>query len=360
MEGLNLYHFLQILWRRKYLFGGTVLLSLVAGIILCVVLPPGYRTEATLVPLKKKISLFSTDLAELLEGARLKPAAKITSVFESRTVRERVIERLNLLPVLFRKKWDPERNTWRLKPGEPPPDLTEGAKVLKKYLTVEFDKTTNTIKLEVEFPRNPELTYQLAQVWIEEAQHVLQEKTFSLAHLSRKTLEKRLREVKAKILQLENIYRDFSTGKLKKVPLLLEPLDFPEQAKGSVSFAQEKEKLEQLRKTLKKELERYERPDFVSAPAYYFNLVKLKAQTEALLELYSLLLREYEMARIEDIRESLVFQVLDPPYKPRKNKPYRPRKFLIMGFALVGGLALALFLVFFIEWWYTAQKENQN
>lgn len=360
MEGLDLYNLLALLRRKWPLLVGPIVVFLVVGIVLCFVLPPVYHTEATLVPLKREITLLPEGLSSLLSGPRLRPAAKITAVLESRSLRERVIKRLDLLPRLFPKKWDQEKGTWRLKPGESPPDLLDGAQKLKNYLSVSVDKATGTILFEVEFPKDPALTQEIAWVALEEAQEILKEKAFSLAHLSRRTLERRLAEARRKIVRLEEIYRAFSEGRLKEVPLLLD-----EAEKGKPSppvdekvLREEMKRLKRLKAQVEAGLNGSQRMDFIPAPSYQFNLIKLKAQINALFELYSLLLREYELARIEDVRESLSFQVLDPPFLPKKERPYKPKKFLILGVALVGGAATGIFLVFLSAWLEAARRKD--
>lgn len=360
MEPFDLYYLLKVLRRKWLLLIGPLILSLGVGTLLCFLLPPIYYTEATLVPLNKELPLLTERLVSLLSGPKLRSTTKITAVLQSRSLRERVIKRLDLLPQLFPEKWDQEKGSWRLKPGTSPPNLLDGAQKLKRYLTVETDKTSGTILFKVEFPKDPDLTYQIAKTALQEARIILQEKTFSLAHLSRQTLERRLAEVRKKIVLLEKIYRKFSAGELKNVPLLLEegelgglvaPLD-------KETLQAERNRLKKLKKDLENKLKKNMQTEFVPIPEYQFNLIKLRTQINAIFELYTLLLREYEMARIEDVRESLSFQILDPPFRPRKDKPYKPQKFLILGVALVGGMSAGLFLAFFSAWLESARREN--
>jgi uncharacterized protein involved in exopolysaccharide biosynthesis len=79
--------------------------------------------------------------------------------------------------------------------------------------------------------------------------------------------------------------------------------------------------------------------------ARYMRDVKVK---EAL---YTMLLQEYEKAKIEEAKEELFFEVLDPAKPPKS--PSTPKPFLYSTIALFLGLFSSVFLAFFFEYMET-------
>ncbi len=354
---LDLYQLLLIFWRRKILFSGVVLFTVALGVLYCLVAKPVYRSEAVIIPLKTEGLVIPQMLADFLSLPGTKSKVTVLSVLESRLLRERVIKRLNLLPVLFPKEWDLQSQTWRLKPGKSPPDLLEGAKKLKKLIKLEEDKRLGTVKIAVEFPKRPELAFHIAQAVIEETRLILQEKSFSLTKKSRLALERRLKGLRAKIAELEKIYRDFAAGHLKEVPLLIEESSLETVTK---ELPTKDEKALSKLAELRQKLSELNRPDYVAAPDYQLNLLKLKAQLNIAFSLYELLLKQYEITRAREMRETVAFQVIDPPFKPKKEKPYKPKKFLILAFSFIGGIGAGIFVVVALEWWESTRQTREK
>lgn len=64
--------------------------------------------------------------------------------------------------------------------------------------------------------------------------------------------------------------------------------------------------------------------------------------------IYTMLMQEYEKSKIDEAKEELYFEVLDPAQVPRR--PYVPKPFLYSVIALVLGGFSAVFLAFFFEY----------
>jgi uncharacterized protein involved in exopolysaccharide biosynthesis len=63
---------------------------------------------------------------------------------------------------------------------------------------------------------------------------------------------------------------------------------------------------------------------------------------------YTMLMQEYEKSKIEEAKEALFFEVLDPAQPPKR--PYAPKPFRYSIIALVLGFCCAVFLAFFFEY----------
>ncbi len=380
-DEIDLYELWLTLKKRKgIVFGITGLFTIVA-LILCFILPPVYKTETSLMPLGgKKGGGLSSLLASLPVSLPVGGQSGLTveAVLKSRTLRERVVKDLNLLPELFPDKWDRKNKRWVLK-GEKdkPPTLLDGANVLKKLISVSIDKKTGVITLSVEFKENPELAYKIAETALKEANNILNEKSFTLAKKYRIYVGKQLAIAREKLLEIEKIYEEFIKGKIKKVPLIFgkDALEYG-KLKGELITRQKKLEIlnqnkevsfEELRK-LKEEIKNLQkklkglqgRLNYVSLPEYQLNLQKLQAQMSIAQGLFETLVKEYEMAKAQEMKEQISFQIIDPPYIPDPEKPYKPKKKLIVAVALVSGLFLGIFTAFFKEWLDNVKKRHRE
>jgi uncharacterized protein involved in exopolysaccharide biosynthesis len=92
---------------------------------------------------------------------------------------------------------------------------------------------------------------------------------------------------------------------------------------------------------------------------------KLKLQMQIASQLLSTLTQQYELAKAQELKEKVSFQIIDPPYVPDPDKPYKPKKALIVALGLISGLFLGIFMAFFKEWLENvkrrrAQNEETN
>ncbi|MEO2069362.1 MAG: Wzz/FepE/Etk N-terminal domain-containing protein [Desulfurobacteriaceae bacterium] len=376
-DEIDLYElWLTLKRRKKTIFGVTGLFTIIA-VILCFILPTTYKTETTLIPIGgKSTGGLSSLLSSLPISVPIPTGSEsgitVEAVLKSRILRERVIKDLNLLPKLFPDKWDSEKNQWILKDeNDRPPTVLDGAKVLDKLISVSTDKKTGVITLSVEFKKDPQLAYDIANAVLKEANKILNEKSFTLARKYRIYIEKQLNIAKEKLQKVEEIYKKFMEGKIKEVPLIFGNADFDKLKEGLQSLQDEKvskeriEKLKQEVESLKKKLKSLEQVHrrnnyYVSLPEYQLNLQKLQSQMSIAQKLFETLVKEYEMAKAQEMKEQISFQVIDPPYIPDPKKPYKPKKKLIVVVSLVSGLFLGIFVAFFKEWLDNVKKRREE
>ncbi len=383
-DEIDLYELWLVLVKRKKWVLGVTFFVITIALILCFLLPPVYKTEATLMPLGgKEKNLGGLSALAGLAGISLPVSSgsgiTVEAVLKSRTLRERIVKRLNLLPVLFPDKWDKEHKKWILKgEDDKPPTVFDGAEVLKKLISVSTDRKTGVVTLSVEFPKDPKMAYKIAKTALEEARKILNEKSFTIAKKYRLYVEKRLKEAKEILKNTEEIYKKFMAGKIKEVPLTIDEDVYVKYGKLKGKLLSRREALRALRESsskdqkkierIKKEIEEIKKKmraiesgsfrEYVSAPDYQLNLKKLQARLEIAMGLYETLLKEYELAKAREMKEEISFQVIDPPYVPELKKPYKPKKKLIVAVASVSGLFLGIFLAFFVEWLENVKKRH--
>jgi uncharacterized protein involved in exopolysaccharide biosynthesis len=351
-DEIDLYQLWLVLKRRFKFIIGTVIAFLGLALAYIFISPPIYKTETTIFPLGGKKEGISSMLANLPISLPIPTTSSITveTVLKSRILRERIIKKLNLLPVIFSDLWDENKHSWK-SDIDKIPTILDGAKELEKLISVSSDKRSGVITLSVEFPKNPQLAYKIAATALNETQKILDEKNWSLAKQHRIFLENQIKEALGKWKLLEQVYSQFLQGKIKEVPLIVDEA-FINQLLEKHNATQFNKKnhidVESWKRKMKEFQSKLSVPSNISQ--YQFNYQKLQWQMNLLQDILTTLFQQYEIAKANEIKEQIAFQVIDPPYIPEKDKPYKPRKILIIAVATVSGLFLGIFLAFFMEW----------
>ena len=93
------------------------------------------------------------------------------------------------------------------------------------------------------------------------------------------------------------------------------------------------------------------------APAAGLGYARLKRDALIQEKVFELLTQQYELAKIEETKDDITFQVIDPAITPEKRiKPKRTQNVMIAG---VVSLFLGVFLVFFLEY-FDKQKSIRS
>ena len=350
-DEIDLYEIWLILKKRKKIIGFFTFLFTIIGLTYALLATPIYKTETSIYPLvgndnKKGIS----GLAGSLIGLPLNQSSlTVEAILKSKTLKARIIKELNLMPLLFESDWNKKTQSWKT---ENPPSILDGIEELDKLMSVSTDKKTGVITLAVEFPKYPEVAFKIAETALKEVQKILDEKTWTLAKKKRVFLERQIKKVLEKVKVLENIYKQFMEGKIKEVPFVIDStflqeipsLDFKEfNSKNNI----DKDSLNKKFKNLKN-FPKINYQKIRNISDFELNYQKLQWQLDILKNLLENLFKQYEMAKTEEIKEQVAFQIVDPPYVPQK--PYKPKKVLIIAVAFISGLFIGIFFVFFKEW----------
>ena len=380
-DEIDLYELWLTLKKRKKVILSITIGITVLAVIISFLLPKVYRTNFTLMPLGgEKTSKLGALLGNLpISIPTTTSGVTVEAVLNSRILKEKLIKRLNLLPLLFPDKWDNTTKSWILKDkDDTPPTILDGVKKLKKLISVSTDKKTGVITVYVEFKKNPYMAYKMANEIIKITDEILNEKSFTLAKKYRIYVGERLQEAKERLKKLEKIYIQFSEGKIKEIPFLT-MTESTEFGKLKGKLIAEKEKLKAMRttpnisqlnikaqetkiKNIQKKINEYLKKlptmnsNYVSIPKLEFNLLQLKSEISIAQGLYQTLVQEYELAKAREMKEQIAFQVIDPPFIPELKKPYKPKKKLIVAVSFVTALFLSIFLAFFMEWLENIKK----
>jgi uncharacterized protein involved in exopolysaccharide biosynthesis len=374
-DEINLLDLWRVLVRRWKVIVLLFLGASVATLVISLILPKTYQAKTTIIPLESTPSSFSTALSALggLAGIGLgqaTPAEKLVAVLESRTVMEAVIKKLDLFPELTRPTW-----LGRLIPFLASRPTMDGAvkRLQDDYVTVSSDSKSNLITVAVEH-RNPEKASQIANAFIEELDRFMNSNALTLAKKKRLLLEKQVNETKEKIKAAEEKLKEYAESKRLPAPdlqaqaaikgladLKAEIISKEVQLGVLRSYATsdnpEVQTLQEQVNMLKRQLAKLESGknpgggtdlSLASAPQLALSFERLKRDVEFYGKMLEVLVPQYEVAKAEEAKEEISFQVIDPAVPPQLK--YKPKPLLNTILVGLSSLFLGIFLAFFLHY----------
>lgn len=345
---------LDLLWEHRRWLSRVAAWALVVSTIVAFLIPNKYESSVSIMP-PESLSGSGNMLAALASKASPELATMATSLlgkkdsgalfvdlYRSRTVQDRVVDRLSLQKVYWiRYKQD-------------------ARKKLNNRTDVSEDRKSGVITLIVE-DRSPQRAHDIAQAYVDELNHLVAQVSTSSARRERIFIEKRLVSVKS---DLEDAEKQFSSFASKNTAL-----DIKEQTKAMVESAailqgqliaaqSELQSLEQMYTgnnvrvrslrarvdELKRQAENLQGTDAALVPGSTQNdelyppvrklpllgveWADLYRRMKIQETVYELLNQQYELARIQEAKEIATVNVIDPANLPEK-KSWPPRLLII-------------------------------
>ena len=359
----NLWLFLELLAKRRGLIIGLTLVATLAAVVVSLLLPKWYMSEALLLP-PKDVSSSMESLSRLEEvvsvtgGLNLPvmvtPSDVYARILKSHTIADRVIDQFNL-----QRRY-------------------ETATRVETYLALlshsSFSVTEEGLLSITVEDKDPQVAADMANAFVSEVNRVNQEIVVGRARKNREFIEGRLLQVRSEL--------DSSRRALETFQMKYRAVDFDEQTRLAieqasnlkVSLAQVELDLQiaeqslvkdhpdltqrrQRQTILKQQLEDLEKGGKDSS---YFSLPvasipSLRGQYEMLYSrvrvsegLYTTLLEQLEQAKIQESNESPTISVLDPARVPELRS--RPKRTLIVGATFMLSLLFSIFLAAIFEY----------
>lgn len=212
-DEIDLREIFKDLAKGKRIIFACMLTCLVLAAALAFLMTPKYEGKLVANYAKDEgstggLSAQFSGLAELagvsLGGGADKEAA--IAFIQSRAFLENFIEEQAIMPVLYAKRWDTEKKTWKIEEDEEPPTLFKAFTFFsKKILDLNSDKKTGLITITITW-KDRELAAIWANALIKKANDSLREKAINEAERSLDYLQKELQ--KTSLVEVQNtIYR---------------------------------------------------------------------------------------------------------------------------------------------------------
>lgn len=377
-EEINLLTYWAVLVRRKKLIGLIVAVAFVCSIITSLLLPKKYDVTVSLMPpnsnnnaMSAAASLMSGAAGALLGGAAgslglnaASPTDIWMGVLKSNAVRDAIIARFDL-----KKRFGVDA-------------IEDARRILDNMVKIDKSKE-EIVSITVE-DRDPVETARIAKAFIEELDRVSRNLSMTEGRKTRVFVEKRLADTKAELARLEEDFKRFQkeNGAVKLDEQSKAIVEAIGTVKGQLmakevelqtvlSYATPANPQVQLLKTevdeLKiklKELEEGQdgsRNNGIFIPTRRFpdislQYVRLVRDIKVQQTLFELLTQQYEMASIQEAKDTPTAQVLDDAKVPEKKA--KPKRALIVAISTFTALLLAIFIAFFLQYLEDLRQET--
>ncbi|MGK5091516.1 GNVR domain-containing protein [Deltaproteobacteria bacterium TL4] len=398
-DELNIFELFQTLFRYKFLIIIVTLGTLIIAFFYAKSLPKIYQSKVVLLPIVAKQSVgLSAALAQLggaasLLGLSNRGSSSLTTIMESRSFHEYVVETMDLMPLLFPseqetplglmarlKGWfgskdKPEMTKQSdLRDSQDIPTIIDGALVLSGRIKIDSPIGKETIEVEVEWPQKPDIAAKIANGFANCLSSYLKNETTSKENENLKFIEGRLELVKIELEALEENLKNFNQRyktlspqeQIQVINQTLANLKTDQLAKsisirvlpiGSTEANALKEQISALQEAIDNIEGSHKRiPENSSAffpvtlsefPTVVLEYTQLQRELTVKREVYTVLRSQIETAKIEEAQEKSSFKVLDTAI-PSKY-PSKPKKLMIFVFAGILSFIGSIFLVLLIE-----------
>ncbi|HAV43064.1 TPA: hypothetical protein DCX15_03520 [bacterium] len=367
-EEISLMDYLAVILKCRKMIIIFCTLTVLATAVTSLLLPKSYRATASIFPpkIERTLPAMASGMGASLTGGLLgikSEADLYVGMLESRRVSDALIDRFDLMGV-YKAKY-----------------REEARKALKNKTTIQKRTKDEIIIVSVE-DIDPKRAADMANAYLDELDHLNKELNITEAGKKRIFLEERLKETRKGLAQAEENLREFKKG--HKVVAMDVQAGALVGAAGKIQAeiaaaetelgilkefsTEESLKVIDLRsriKELKKKLAEIERgklsaagnpsekrdtlyTPFTKVPDLGLQLARLTRNVTIQTAIYELLTKEYELAKMEEAKDTPTLQILDRALPPEKRfKPKRRQMVMISGLA---SLFFSIFLAFAFEY----------
>ena len=292
-DEIDLLELWNTIWKGKwFIMGFTLVCTLIAVFVTLFVLPVTYKSDIVLKPTEvgsqSGFSALATSLPIGIFGSGGDKNINIVSFLESRTIKQRLIEKYDLLPKIYSDLWDPENKKWLVDVPEDTPTILKAVQeAFKEIYSVNHDVNTGLITISW-IDQDPEFTKLMLDRTVQELKYFL-----------------------------ENEYESDA----KKERIFVES-----QLKAS-----------------EKELEYWEK----QIPSDKLILSKIQRERVAAQNVYTELRKQLELSKISEVKEIIRFKVLDQSFVPEEK--FKPKRALICALTIVISGFFSVLIIFFMK-----------
>ncbi len=363
---------LRLLWGKRRFLGKVLVTGLIVGGLIALAIPARYESTVQLMPPDSQSTTGAAMLAALTAKAGAtnlgsfagdllgvkSSGALFVGILSSRTVQDRLVERFQLKRVYSVKLEEDAR------------------KKLAARTSLSEDRRSGIIGISVT-DRDPSRAAAIAQAYVEELNQLVTELSTSGAHRERMFLEERLSAVKKDLDEASVKFSQFASKNAA--------IDIKEQERAMVDAASKLQGEKIAAESELKGLEQIYMPNNVRVRAVQAQISELQHQLEELgggaqagqtpasrgalypsirelpvlgvtwadlyqrtkIEetVYEALTQQYELAKVEEAKETPSVKILDPARLPeRKSFPPRTLITCLVAFSFLGAAVVGLFL----------------
>lgn len=268
---------------------------------------------------------------------------QIINILQSQTLTEKIIQRFDLMPVIFWKQWDPVKKTYNT---AQPPHIQSAALIFqKKIAKIKYEKKSSLINIVIKLA-DPVLAFRVANGMIVELQDFINNHSLTVEKRNRVFIEKQLMENRKKYFELgKELDQFFDKNKISSANPNL-TVDLGSYDKLPETFNEFRKEIEFIQIDKAESKNNQENVTVSNVPSQVL-LEYLTFKKRLIAQNHILLSRQYEMSKIEEAREDLAFQIIDKAQV--RAKPSGPKLLLHIVIGIMGGLFLGIGIAYLLD-----------
>lgn len=370
-DEIHLLDLLIIIIQQKWLVIGTPILFGVMAMVASLLMAPMYTSTAKIMPPQQQNSGMSAMLGQLgglagAVGGIKNPNDLYVGMLESRTIADSLIKRFNLQDRYENKTIDDTRV------------------VLSKITEIASGKKDGLISIGTS-DEDPKFAADLANAYVEELNKLSQTMAISEASQRRLFFEKQLKDAKDELIIAEIALRETQerTGLIQPEGQVQAIIASIAQIKGTIAAKEvqlkgmrtfattqnpDLRRAEEELRGLQIQLSKLEKNQPVTEgdfmvptgriPGAGSEFVRSMRDVKYYETLFELLAKQYELAKIEEAKDSPIIQLLDKAVPAEKKS--KPKRAVITAAGFLGGLLLGVLLAFVRQAYLNARKNPEN
>lgn len=373
-DEINLLDYWRVIVKRKKIIGIIVGIAFVASIIYSLLLPKIYASTASIFPPQQESPM--PGIVSQLPGLGAfaggffgitTPVDQWVAILKSAAIKDAIIQRFDLMKVLEAETMEDARKT-----------LNGMVKVTKAKEGI--------VSITVE-DKDPQRAAAMANAFVEELDRINKGMVTTSGRRMRVFVEGRLKEAKEELARLEESIRAFQErnravklddqskaiieaigtvkGQLMAKEVELQTLlsyatpNNPQAELLKTQVDELKERLRELEEGKRKSDNPSPKDIFIPTakiPDLSLQYARLLRDAKVQQTLYELLTQQYEMARIQEAKDTPTVQVLDTANVPEKRS--KPRRTQIVMLSTITAAFFGVFAAFFMEYIERAKKNQ--
>lgn len=363
-DEINLLDLLIVLVKRKGLIIGTTLGTALITAIVSLTMTPIYKAETKVLPPQQGSSSMASQLlgqlggvAGLAGGSLGKTSNDLyIALLKSRPILDNVIDRLKLMELYKAKNREDARNA------------------LVGALRTQDDKKTGIVSIGIE-GKDPKMAADIANTFVEELRDYNKRLALTEASQRRLFFEEQLKDVKEGLIKSEESMKTFQekTGVIRideqakavmegiaqlRAQIAEKEVQIKVMKTYATSYNPDIQRTEEELKGLREQISKLEKADGSGNPDVILSTDRMPSIGTAYIRklrefkyneaLYEILLKQYELARLDEAKDAPIIQVIEKAIPPEKRiKPKRSQMVMI---AMVAGFFISVFAAFLMEY----------
>ena len=357
------------LWQGRHKIIVATLTAGVLAALFSLITKPTYRAQAVFIPLTRSGGGLGSLIPQAGSGGIILnmigdslgggQEQKLMVLLKSRTLAEGVIKKLDLGSLFLGGK-----------PVESPFDMQEAVQQLQRKVSFE-KRREGYYSVSADFP-DRDLAANVANTYLGELQKVINSSSFTLAKKNRLFVEEQMKSVEDDLRKAENGLRafqeehgvisldsqtEYSLKTLAEIEgaIISKDLEMASLAQISTPGNPDLQRLREEKKVFENKLKSLRAPQVFKpgrqgkdkqlmisvegAPEMGLDFLRLKREVLIKEKTFELLTQQHQIARIEEVKDDVSFQVVDPAIPPKYR--LRPKRTLNTVVGLLAGFVVS-------------------